>query len=114
MNARSRKNLRPWKKGESGNPGGRPKQKPLVEALHEVLTEQPELLKKIALNALRRASRDHRFFVEVRDMLDGKPAQQEYSGSDDEAIPQTVEEIDAALMKLLKTAEDRKVQENLD
>ena len=73
-NARSLKNLRaPWKKGESGNPGGRPKQKPVMEALQDALTDQPELLKKIALNALRRASYDPRFFCAIRDMLDGKP-----------------------------------------
>jgi hypothetical protein len=107
MNPHSLKNLRSWKKGESGNPGGRPKRKPMVEALHEAITEHPELLKKIVLNALRRASRDHRFFVEVRDMLDGKPAHQ-HPAPEDEDIPQTIEEIDAALLKLLEIAEERK------
>jgi len=27
------KNLKPWPKGVSGNPGGRPKRKPVTEAL---------------------------------------------------------------------------------
>ena len=27
MNPRSLKNLRPWQKGESGNPGGRPRKR---------------------------------------------------------------------------------------
>lgn len=33
-------NLRPWKPGESGNPGGRPKTKPLTEELARLLEQK--------------------------------------------------------------------------
>ena len=33
-------NLKPWKPGESGNPGGRPKTKPLTEELQRLLKQE--------------------------------------------------------------------------
>jgi hypothetical protein len=33
-------NLKPWPKGVSGNPGGRPKRKPITEELERLLAEQ--------------------------------------------------------------------------
>ena len=35
-------NLKPWKPGQSGNPGGRPRLKPLTDRLHEVLEDPKE------------------------------------------------------------------------
>ena len=34
------KNLKPWPKGKSGNPGGRPGRRPVTDALLELLDEQ--------------------------------------------------------------------------
>ncbi len=36
-----------WKAGQSGNPGGRPKWKPLTEALQALLEEEPALNKEL-------------------------------------------------------------------
>ena len=33
-------NLRPWRKGQSGNPRGRPKKKPVTEAIEELADEK--------------------------------------------------------------------------
>lgn len=96
-----------WKPGESGNLSGRPKTKPIREAIAHVLEENPRLLKKIALNAAKQAAKTLGFFTEVRDMFDGKPVL-EVSGAEGGAIPLTVEGIDEALLKLLAVAEERK------
>ena len=43
-------NLKPWAKGVSGNPNGRPKSKPITEAYKAVIAERlPEHLRKIKL-----------------------------------------------------------------
>lgn len=41
-------NLIPWKPGQSGNPSGRPKKKPITEA-YEALLNDPQAAKEIAL-----------------------------------------------------------------
>jgi len=33
-------NLKPWKAGHSGNPGGRPKKKPITELYQEMLSDE--------------------------------------------------------------------------
>lgn len=40
-------NLRPWQPGQSGNPGGRPKKKPITEA-YEKLLEDPAVAAEMA------------------------------------------------------------------
>ncbi len=70
---RSLKNLRSWQKGQSGNPGGRPKQKPILDALESAILADPKLLKDIAKKALKPAAAELEWFTEVRNMLDGKP-----------------------------------------
>lgn len=98
-----------WKPGQSGNLSGRPKSKPIKEAIEAIITEDPKLLRKIALNAAKQAAKTLGFFTEVRDMFDGKPVQQ-ISGPDEGPIPTTVEGIDQALLKLLTIAEERKAE----
>jgi Family of unknown function (DUF5681) len=41
-----KENLKPWQPGQSGNPGGRPRKKPITEALIELLAEIPPGKKK--------------------------------------------------------------------
>jgi len=72
-----------FKLGESGNPRGRPKEKPILEALRETLEKEPKLLAEIAAAALKQAKYNLGWFGEVRDMLDGKPDVKPSGGSDD-------------------------------
>jgi Family of unknown function (DUF5681) len=61
-----------FRPGESGNPLGRPRQKPIAHAIERALLRNPNLLEQIALTAVRKAAAgDVRFFCEIRDMLDG-------------------------------------------
>ena len=44
-------NLTPWPKGVSGNPGGRPKEKPISEAYKTRLAERlPPALRRVRIN----------------------------------------------------------------
>jgi hypothetical protein len=69
--------------GKSGNPGGRPKIKPILETLREIIDGDPAVARKIAENALRKAARNLGWFTEVRDMLDGKSDGKPSGSSDD-------------------------------
>ena len=60
-----------WKKGQSGNPSGRVKVKPILETLREIIDSNPEFAHKICESALKQAIHDIDWFTEVRDMLDG-------------------------------------------
>jgi hypothetical protein len=73
-------NLRPWPKGTSGNPGGRPRNKPITEELERQLLQEGPSGKTwaaaIVEAMLRRASKgDVRAFAELADRLEGKTAQ---------------------------------------
>ena len=80
-NPNSLKNLKPapWKKGQSGNPKGRPKRKTITETIHEVLEEmypgQGEKTNRemIARVAIKEAIKGGFPFVkEVMDRTDGR------------------------------------------
>lgn len=72
-------NLRPWRKGQSGNPKGRPALPDIREALAEVLAEPVEGMP--SLYAVLRALRDRAVSGDVRaaevllDRSFGKPTQ---------------------------------------
>ena len=59
--------------GEVRNPGGRPKKKPILEAIEAAILADPLVVNKIAKQALTEAARSLGWFTAVRDMLDGKP-----------------------------------------
>ena len=70
-----------WRKGEpSPNPSGRPKRKPIEEALLRAIT--PEEATAVARAILKQAKRGNvGAFAAIRDTTDGRPAQQvELSG----------------------------------
>lgn len=96
-----------WKPGQSGNAGGRPSKKPITDAILAAMAEEPQQVRRIAKNLLKRAAKSDSSVVVVRDTVQGKPVQ-EVSGPDGGAIPVTVEGIDEALMKLLAAAEERR------
>jgi hypothetical protein len=92
-------NLRPWKPGESGNPGGRPKKMPLSDAYRELM-EEPfpgDLNSKtwaqvIALAvATKAASGDPKAAAHIADRLEGKAPQAiQVSGSDGQEAATTI------------------------
>lgn len=77
------RNLRPWPKGVSGNPGGRPKKTALTDAIREQLAEVDEQDKAGRTNAeiiaaalVARAKRgDVRAAGEIADRAEGRPSQ---------------------------------------
>jgi hypothetical protein len=75
-------NLKPWPKGVSGNPGGRPKKKAITEELERLLEEEaPNSDGKtwaatVAEALLRQAAKgDVRAITELANRIEGKPAQ---------------------------------------
>jgi Family of unknown function (DUF5681) len=66
-----------WKRGESGNPGGRPKRKPLTEELERILAETGEdnktYARKLIKAAVDRAIKRSDFaLAQVWDRIEGK------------------------------------------
>ncbi len=70
-----------WEKGKSGNPEGRPKERPFLDALRIALAEQDPVtqkrrLRKIADKLVEAAEEGQPWAIkEVMDRVDGKPAQ---------------------------------------
>jgi hypothetical protein len=82
VNPRSLKNLRSWKKGQSGNPGGRPK-RPITDAYEAQLIKpvKGDLQKRtyaemIAAAQIRKALRGNTMAAkEITDRIEGKARQ---------------------------------------
>ncbi len=76
-------NLTPWKPGQSGNPGGRPKRSPLAEACRELLSlpvpgdpDGRSYAELIALSLAKKALKgDVRAAQELADRAEGRPRQ---------------------------------------
>ena len=73
-------NLKPWPKGMSGNPGGRPNKRAITEELERLLAQQvPDKdcetwASTIALAMLTEARKGNvQAFNAIRDMVEGKP-----------------------------------------
>lgn len=81
-----------FEKGQSGNPGGRPKEKAFADALRlavnaeiEVEGEKKKKLRVIAERLVAEAMAGEGWAVQqVADRLDGKPAQAVVGGDDDD------------------------------
>ena len=65
-----------WKPGQSGNPAGRPKSRPIAAALKELCDKNDgEALRALAAVCLKKALHgDYRFARELMDRIDGKVA----------------------------------------
>jgi hypothetical protein len=75
-------NLKPWRKGESGNPGGRPRRKLLTEELERLLEQEAPAAngktwaEVIAETLLKQGRKGNvRAIAEIADRLEGKPQQ---------------------------------------
>lgn len=67
---------RKWKKGESGNPGGRPR-KLLTDDLIARLEKNPDLIAALNLAQIKKAKAgDTRAYQALRDGIEGKPLSQ--------------------------------------
>ena len=82
-------NLKPWPKGVSGNPGGRPKKKLITNELERLLEQEaPEatgktwaaVIAEVLLNQARRG--DVRAIAELANRIEGKPLQPVEFGPD--------------------------------
>ncbi|MHB1674257.1 MAG: DUF5681 domain-containing protein [Acidobacteriaceae bacterium] len=77
-----KENLKPWKPGQSGNPGRRPKKRPISEELERLLAEEApndggKLWAAVIAEALLRKARegDVRAIAELANRVEGKPHQ---------------------------------------
>ena len=74
-------NLKPWPKGVSGNPGGRPKKRLISDELERLLQQSPNAGGKTCAAALAEVLLEHalkgdlRAIAEVANRVEGKPVQ---------------------------------------
>ena len=67
------KNLKPFPKGVSGNPSGRPKKNSMQEALGKLIESNPKILRDLVERGIQEAiNGDFRYWKEIYDRLDGK------------------------------------------
>ena len=105
--AGNHENLKPWKPGQSGNPGGRPKKRLIDEALEDLLERNDcEAARGVAAALLKRASKgDIRAIQLIAERTQGKPMRAiEISGPDGSAIEldrMTDEQLDQRINELM-------------
>ena len=102
-------NLKPWKPGQSGNPGGRPKRRLLDEALEDLLgSNDSQAARDVAVTLLKKARKgDIRAIQLLAERTQGKPMRAiEISGPEGGALVldrMTDEQLDERLNELLST-----------
>ncbi len=81
-----------WKPGQSGNPSGRPKWKPLTEALQRLADEEPRLWDELVRGIVVKAGKgDVSAMNSIWDRVEGKIAQTVGGSSDVGPIKLTIE-----------------------
>ena len=97
------KNLRPWKPGQSGNPGGRPKRDLAAEIARAIFEQDSEAITRTFAAELKKGNA--RVFAALADRAYGKPRQQiEQVGEDGGPIQSTV------VVCFVRTGEEEEVQ----
>ena len=111
-------NLKPWVKGVSGNPGGRPKTKPLTEELQRLLEQEAPNSKgrtwatAIALALVKRASKgDVRAISELGNRVEGRPAQAVELNAD--LSSSIVERLQAGRKRVLAGMTEEEIREKI-
>ncbi len=76
-----KENLRPWKPGQSGNPGGRPKRDLAAEIARAIFERDPDAIERAFAAELRKGN--SKVFTALADRAYGKPRQSiDFSASD--------------------------------
>jgi hypothetical protein len=74
-------NLKPWKPGQSGNPGGRPKRDLAAEIARAIFEQDSQVITRALSAELQKANA--KVFAALADRAYGKPRQQvEWTGED--------------------------------
>ena len=66
-------NLKPWKPGQSGNPGGRPKRDLAAEIARAIFERDAEAIERVFAGELRKGN--YKVFTALADRAYGKPHQ---------------------------------------
>ena len=83
-------NLRPWKPGQSGNPGGRPKRDIAAEIARAIFERDTEAIERVFATELKKGN--SRVFTALADRAYGKPRQSlDFSAEDGESNPVRLE-----------------------
>jgi len=101
------KNLRPWKAGESGNPGGR-KRKPMIDrALEEALTaNDSEKAKRIAERLISSAANGSIAAAKlIAERVEGRPQKNAADANKESTAQMSKEDVQRRLVELLATPE---------
>jgi poly-beta-hydroxyalkanoate depolymerase len=76
-----KENLKPWKPGQSGNPGGRPKRDLAAEIARAIFEQDSEAITRAFAAELKKANA--KVFTALADRAYGKPRQQiDWTGED--------------------------------
>jgi hypothetical protein len=79
-------NLKPWKPGQSGNPGGRPRRDLAAEIARAIFERDPEAIERAFLAQLRKGN--SKVFTALADRAYGKPRLGvDLTGSEGETSP---------------------------
>ncbi len=98
-----KENLKPWKPGQSGNPGGRPKRDLAAEIARAIFEQDSEAITRAFAAELKKGNA--KVFAALADRAYGKPRQQiEFAGEDGGPIQTSI------VVHFVKTGDDEKAQ----
>ena len=84
-----KENLKPWKPGQSGNPGGRPKRDLAAEIARAIFEKDAEAITRAFAAQLKKGNA--KVFTALADRAYGRPRQQiEQAGEDGGPIQQSI------------------------
>lgn len=111
------KNLRPWKKGQSGNPLGRPKKTLITDALQTMLAEvdprdplgrtNAEIIADRMITRAKQKDRGQQDAAEIADRTEGKSIQKVDVAAEFGATTMTMEQVTERIIELLTKARAR-------
>jgi len=103
-------NLKPWPKGVSGNPGGRPKRDMAAEIAQAVFENNPDAIYRGMLRALKKGN--PRVFAVLADRAYGKVNRQ--PDADANSNEEYIAMLEAAFRRDLKNMSDEELQRQVD